>query len=168
MTVELETDRLRLRPLGESDHAPLVRFYADPESTRYLGGTANAADTWHWLLAMIGHWSVRGFGYFAVEDKVDGSFCGAAGLIKHFDWPEIEVAWRVMAEKRGRGFATEAARRVRDYAFDALGAETLVSYIDPANQPSLRLAERLGATHDSTIELRGRPAEVYRHPHPLN
>jgi RimJ/RimL family protein N-acetyltransferase len=164
VTVELETDRLRLRQLRERDHAPLVDFYADPQMTRYLGGTANAADTWQWLLAAIGHWSVRGFGYFALEEKASGAFCGAAGLIKNFDWPELEVGWRVLREQQGRGYATEAARRVRDYAYDELGATTLVSYIDPENRPSIRVAERLGAHHDGTIELRGRPAEVYRHP----
>ena len=168
MTVELETDRLRLRPLNESDHEALVRFYADPQSTRFLGGTASAADTWQWLLSMIGHWTLRGFGYFAFMEKSSSALCGAAGLIKHFDWPELEVGWRVMPEKQHRGYATEAARRVRDYAFDTLGAKTLVSYIAPGNAASIRVAERLGAHHDGDISLRGDPARVYRHPHPLN
>ena len=67
-----------------------------------------------------------------------------------------------------RGHATEAAQEVRSYAYNELGATTLVSYIAPDNVPSIRVAERLGAEHESTIVLRGEPAKVYRHPYSLN
>ena len=166
MTVELDTERLRLRPLQESDHEPLSEFYSDPELTRYLEGTADSAAAWHWLLGAIGHWTVRGFGYFALEERASGNVCGAAGLIKHFDWPELEIGWRVFRGFHGRGYATEAARRIREEAFNFLGATSLVSYIDPGNTQSIRVAERLEAKHDSTIILRGRQTEVYRHPQP--
>lgn len=168
MTVEIETERLRLRQLAESDHEPLTRFYGDPEMTRYIGGTRDAADTWTWLLAAIGHWSIRGFGHFALEEKTSGETCGAVGLIRHFDWPELELGWRVFRDFQGRGYATEAGQRVCAHAYEDVGATTLVSYIDPDNARSMRLAERLGAWHDGRILLRGRPAEVYRHPNPLH
>lgn len=168
MTVELETERLRLRQLRESDHVPLTQFYADPEMTRFLGGAADAAHTWQWLLAAIGHWTVRGFGHFALEEKASGAFCGAVGLIKHFDWPELEVGWRVVRDRQRLGYATEAARHVRDYAYGTLGAKTLVSYIDPGNEASKRVAERIGARPDGTITLRGETVEVYRHHNPLH
>ena len=168
VSVELETERLRLRQLRESDQDALARFYADPEMTRYLGGPVDAGEAWHWLLAAIGHWSVRGYGYFALDEKASGAFCGAVGLIMHFDWPELEMGWRVFREYQGRGYATEAGRRVRAYAYETIGTKTLVSYIDPENAPSMRVAERLGARHDGTITLRGRPAEVYRHPYTLH
>ena len=104
MTVELQTERLRLRPLREDDHEPLARFYADPELTRYLGGTRDRADSWQWLLAATGHWSVRGFGYFALEDMSGDTMCGAVGLIRHFDWPELEIGWRILPAFQGRGY----------------------------------------------------------------
>jgi RimJ/RimL family protein N-acetyltransferase len=99
---------------------------------------------------------------------MSGAFCGVAGLIRHFDWPDLELGWRVFREYQGRGYATEAALRIRTHAYEALGAKVLVSYIDPDNLPSMRVAERLGARHDGTITLRGRPADVYRHPYPLH
>jgi RimJ/RimL family protein N-acetyltransferase len=136
--------------------------------TRYLGGTRDAADTWTWLLAAIGHWCVRGFGYFALEEKATDAFCGAVGLVRHFDWPELELGWRIFRDYQGRGYATEASRRIRAHAYGDIGAPTLVSYIDPDNALSIRLADRLGARHDGRIMLRGRPAEVYRHPNPLH
>ena len=67
----------------------------------------------------------------------------------------------------GKGYATEAAARCRDHAFEALGAPTLVSYIAPANEASRRVAERLGARMEATIDLLGfGPHEVWRYPKP--
>jgi RimJ/RimL family protein N-acetyltransferase len=166
MTIELETERLRLRQLRESDHEALTRNHADPELTRFLGGPASPAESWKWLLSMLGHWSMRGFGYFAVDVKASGDLCGAVGLLRHFDWPETELGWRIFRTEQGHGYATEAAQCVRRYAYEALGLTTLVSYIKPENVASRRLAERLGARHETTIQLRDETAAVYRHPGP--
>ena len=166
MSLELHTKRLRLRQLRESDHQSLAQNHADPELTRFLGGPATAADSWRWLLSMLGHWSLRGFGYWALEEKATGALCGAAGLIRHFDRPETELGWRVFRAQQGRGFATEAGRRIREYAYGVLQLTTLVSYINPENAASMRVAERLGARRDGTIELRNETAVVYRHPSP--
>jgi RimJ/RimL family protein N-acetyltransferase len=156
VTALLETERLTLRQFRESDHEPLASYHGDPELTRFLGGPLSPAENWRWLLSMLGHWSLRGFGYWAVEEKRTGRLCGAAGLIRHFDWPETELGWRVYPAWQGNGFATEAARSVRDFAATALGLRALVSYIAPENGASIRVAERLGA-------LRGEQAAVYRH-----
>ena len=72
MTVELETERLRLRQLRESDHETLAQYHADPELTRFLGGPATPVDSWRWLLSMLGHWTLRGFGYLGIEEKASG------------------------------------------------------------------------------------------------
>ena len=61
-------------------------------------------------------------------------------------------------------YAAEACRRAIDVAKHTLNAPSLVSYIDPANTPSIKLAQRLGAFHDDTIELATfGPHRVYRH-----
>ena len=65
----------------------------------------------------------------------------------------------------GKGYALEAALAARKYAYANLKLKTLVSYIDPANEPSIRLAERMGAKYEETIDLIGNgPHCVYRHP----
>src|SRR6185295_3117341 len=99
----------------------------------FLGGPATPVDSWRWLLSMLGHWSLRGFGFWALEEKATGALCGAAGLICNFDWPETELGWRVFRPQQGRGFATEAGRRIREYAYDVMRLNTLVSYIKPEN-----------------------------------
>ena len=71
------------------------------------------------------------------------------------------------AAAEGRGIAAEAARALRDWAYAAQGWTTLVSYIDPENARSIRLAERLGARLDPDApHPDGRPCLVYRHPGP--
>lgn len=163
MTTSLQTERLFLRQFRESDQDQLAKCHADPEMTRYLGGPLSPAENWRWLLSMLGHWSLRGFGYWALEEKDTGQLCGAAGLIRHFDWPETELGWRIYPAWQRRGYATEAARCIRGFAFSVLNLATLVSYIDPENTASLRVAERLGARPDGTVTLRGEISAVYRH-----
>jgi RimJ/RimL family protein N-acetyltransferase len=168
VSVELDTERLRLRQFRESDFATLAEAHADADFTRYFGGPSSLQDSWRWLLSMLGHWSLRGFGYFALEEKATRTLCGAAGVIRNFDWPETEMGWRVYPPYQKRGFATEAAARIRAYAYKDLGLTTLVSYVDPDNIASKRVAEHLGARPDATmIRLRGEDALVYRHPYPL-
>jgi len=76
----------------------------------------------------------------------------------------LEVGYWLLKEAHGKGYAIEAVTRARDYAYQELGATTLVSYIDPRNEPSKRVAERMGAINERTIELIDcGPHCVYRH-----
>lgn len=119
------------------------------------------------MAAHLGHWVLRGHGYWAVEEKETGKFVGSVGLWRSEGWPELELGYWLMPEMQGRGYATEAAAASRDYAFEVLGAQTLVSYIHPENEPSKRVAERLGAKYEKIIELGGHgPHCVYRYPRP--
>ncbi len=68
-----------------------------------------------------------------------------------------------MNDATGKGFATEAARRIRDYARDDLGWTTVVSCIDPANSASIRVADRLGAVPEEEVCVGGRRLVVHRH-----
>ena len=160
----LETERLRLRPWRESDFESVARYYADEENARYVGGRKDPDQAWRLLALLIGHWALKGFGYWAVDEKSTGDFVGAAGLWQSPGWPELELGYWLMKEHQGKGFAREACRRCIDYARDVFHASSLVSYIDPGNTPSIRLAERLGAVYEETLELASHgPHGVYRH-----
>ena len=162
----IETDRLILRGWRPSDAAPFVGFFADGSISRFMGGPLAAGKAWEMMATEIGHWSLRGFGMWAVEEKHGAPFAGYCGLWEPGDWPETEIGWIFLPEHQGKGFATEAGLRVRAWAYDELKRNTLVSYIHPENEPSKRVAQRLGASHERTIELRGSPVEVFRHPGP--
>ena len=164
----LETERLRLRPWRGEDLDAFAAFTADPELTRFVGGVFTREDTWRRIAMLVGHWTLRGFGNWVIEEKASGAFAGYSGLWQPEGWPEPEIMWGLTREVQGRGYATEAAGRARAYAYEELGWRTAISLIAPENQPSQRVAERLGAKPDGRFELRGAVADVWRHPANVN
>jgi len=162
----LETERLRLRGWRDEDHAPFAAFCAGAATAPYLGGPCGPAEAWRRMANQIGHWVLRGYGSWALEEKAGARWVGYCGLWNPHGWPEPEVMWGLATSDHGRGFATEAATRARYFAYQELGWSTLISCIDPDNVASQRVAQRLGATLERSIELRGNKADIYRHPPP--
>jgi RimJ/RimL family protein N-acetyltransferase len=157
----LETERLRLREWREGDLPAFDIFCAD-----FLSASSNLGEAWRRIALHMGHWALRGFGAWALEEKASGQWVGYCGLWSPHTWPEPEIMWGLAPAARGRGFATEAARRARDFAYEVLGWRTAVSYIAAENTASQRVAARLSAIFERTAELRGHPVGVYRHPAP--
>src|SRR2546422_785521 len=114
----LETERLILQPWKPEDFEPYARFSADEESMRYLGRDGrptDAAETWRTICLFIGHWYLRGYTLWAVEEKASGEFVGRVGPWKPEGWPDLEIGWAVDRSRWGRGYATEAARAAADW-----------------------------------------------------
>jgi RimJ/RimL family protein N-acetyltransferase len=166
MGLELETARLRLRQWREEDVEPLHALYCDPQSQIVYGADVKASDVWRRIALILGHWHLRGYGLWALEDKASGSFAGYCGLWYPTDFADVEVGWGLSPQFRGKGLATEAARRARDYGFQDLRIGKLVSYVAPGNLSSQRVAERLGAVPDGTFLLHGKEHTVFRHAKP--
>lgn len=164
MAPTLDTERLRLRGWTEQDHAPFAALLGDEESARFIGGMCSAEDTWRRMATQMGHWQMRGYGSWVIEEKATGNWVGYSGLWNPYGWPEPEVMWGLAPAARGRGYATEAAIAARTYAYEQLGWKTVMSLIAPANTPSQKVAARLGAKPESQFELRGAVADVWRHP----
>ncbi len=77
---------------------------------------------------------------------------------------ERELGWLLWQAYEGNGYATEAAKAARQFAFEKLGWERLVSYIHKDNVQSIRLAKRLGARFDGDASaVLGKDTLVYRH-----
>jgi RimJ/RimL family protein N-acetyltransferase len=160
----LETDRLVLRAGRDEDFEAVVAFYADEEASRPVGGPLSRAEAWGRMAFNRGHWVLRGFGNWVLEEKATGDYVGWSGLWFPEGFPEREIGWGLIMSKRGRGYATEAAFRARTYAYETLGWETAISLIAPDNLRSRRVAERLGATFERVIQHEGMEFGVYRHP----
>ncbi len=164
MIPRIETERLIFREGREADLDALAAFYADEELSKFVGGPLGRDDTWRRIALGLGHWLLRGFGNWALEEKATGEFVGWCGHWFPEGFPEREVGWGLMRDKHGRGYATEAAIRARAYAYETLGWNTAISLIARNNHRSIRVAERLGATLESVTQFRGLDCAIYRHP----
>jgi len=164
---ELETDRLRLRQWRIEDFEDYAEQFTDEEMARFIGGVATRPDAFRRMAAVVGHWVLRGHGYWAVEERVGGAFVGAVGLWRPEGWPDLELGYWLVRSAHGKGYASEAAVAARDCAFSEMDAETLISLIHPDNEPSKRVAERLGAVPERIFELMSfGPHWIYRYPNP--
>jgi RimJ/RimL family protein N-acetyltransferase len=141
----LETERLWLRPPCAEDFDAWATMVADPEATRFLGGAQPRPLAWRNMGMFAGAWIVRGFSNFSIIEKATGRWIGRAGPWRPEGWPGTEIAWSLDRSGWGKGYATEAAARCIDWAFDALGWDEVVHTIDPANTASIAVALRLGS-----------------------
>jgi RimJ/RimL family protein N-acetyltransferase len=162
--VILETDRLILRMLRESDLDAYAEMCADPEIMRYIGDGQPLPRhmAWRNMAAVIGHWSLRGYGLWAVQERASGALAGRIGFWQPEGWPGFELGWMLRRSFWGRGYAIEGARVALEYAFTQLNQPRVISLIHPDNAPSIRVAQRLGERLlESSIEVLGKPACVY-------
>jgi RimJ/RimL family protein N-acetyltransferase len=157
-----ESDRLILRPFTQADFEPMATFFADPVSASY-GGPCPRDEAWRKFAVYSGHWLLRGFGPWALEEKNTGTYVGVAGLWYPEGWAEPEITWALMPQHHGKGYATEAAKRSLQAAYTHFGWRTAVSVIATDNHASLAVAKRMGAQLERTIPFRQQQAHVYRH-----
>lgn len=161
----LETDRLILRPMSLDDWSAYKKLMGS-ERARYMGGPFSERDAWGMFCHDAGQWSLFGHGALMIVEKSSGAVAGQVGINHGPLFPEKELGWMLYDTAEGKGFAFEAAVRLRQWAFETLEIPALVSYIDPDNLKSQRLAQRLGAQLDADAP-RSDPTDlVYRHLRP--
>ena len=165
---QLRTERLLLRQWQPDDLEPFAALNADPETMRYFPAPIQREESDAFAERIRRQIESEGWGLWAVEAVGIAPFIGFVGLARpsfeaHFT-PAVEVGWRLARDHWGRGYATEAARASLAYGFDELGLVEIVSFTSLLNEPSWRVMERLGMSHDS--------ADDFEHPrlpegHPL-
>jgi RimJ/RimL family protein N-acetyltransferase len=158
----LETERLILRMWRNEDFETYAEMCADLEVMRFLGGkTMTRLEAWRHMGFLIGHWMLRGYGHFAVEEKSSGRFIGRIGFLNPEGWPGFEIGWTLARECWGRGYAIEGARRALEYGFAELDQPHVISLIHPDNRASISVAERLGEKLEGETELMGVRVQIY-------
>lgn len=141
----LETSRLILRPPQAEDFAGFCALAEDEEASRFIGGVQSPPAVWRSLCTVAGAWQIRGFSMFSVIEKQSGQWIGRMGPWQPEGWPGTEVGWSLLRSAWGKGYAVEGAAAAMDYAVDTLGFTEIIHCIDPANAPSIKVAERLGS-----------------------
>ena len=159
-----ETERLVMRGWRESDLECVIELLGDEEHARFIGGKQPRWRAWRTFAALIGHYYLRGFTFFAVEEKATGRTIGWAGPWFPEGWPEKEIGYSFIRSANGKGYATEAATAMIRYVYDRLDWPTAISLIDQSNRPSQKVAQRLGATKDGeTLLFETEAADIWRH-----
>lgn len=163
---QLMTDRLLMRGFSEDDFEAYAAMMADPEVSRYLmdGRPLSRAEAWRQMAMFIGHWSLRGFGLWAVEERSSGRFLGRIGCLQPEGFPTFEIAYTLARGGWGKGYAREGAAAALRYAREVLKQPRIGSIIRPANAASIRVATSLGATKGESVEFFGAPSTIYWYP----
>ncbi len=162
----LDTSRLHLRLMVEDDLADLHRIFTDANVMKAFGLESFSLEQMkEWLNRNLAHQRQYGYGLFSVVLKATGELIGDCGL-EHGQFhglPCVEIGYDFLSTHWNRGYATEAARRVRDYATEELllGRDQLCSYIRQSNLASQRVSEKIGMHRISEFQRYGAAYYLY-------
>src|SRR5688572_22301946 len=156
----LQTQRLRLREYRTADFDAFAGHLADPESAAFLSVT-DRPTAWRIFGYQAGLWLLRGAGWWAVELRQTGQLVGSVGAFFRESSAVMEIGWNTYRAFWGQGFASEAAAAAIAHAFDVRHEPKVTALIDPRNEPSLRVARRVGLTYEGETELFDKPIGSY-------
>jgi len=165
---QIETARLILGAPTIEDFEPYRAILMSPRAVYMVDEPLSRRETWLDFVQGIATWHLRGHGLFTISLKGTGEVLGFTLIGMEEGDREPELGWFLTEAAEGQGYAFEAAHSVRDWGLGTLELPSLVSYIDPPNSRSIRLAERLGGWHDAAAsaelsEAQGTDVHVYRH-----
>ncbi len=140
----IETPRLLIRKWMSGDAYDLAPIYADRETMRYIpSGPCDLERTRAAVQKMTDDDDRDGFGAWPVILKQTGKLVGECGLQYLNQTPEVEIGWVLDRALRGSGYATEAAAAVLEFGFSALRLARIVAVVNPENQASVAVVNRL-------------------------
>ena len=160
---EIQTRRLILRAPQDNDPIPSVELIGDTAERSSHTTDPRKAKRWNAFLSGIGHWQMRGQGYYKITDRESGEIYGRCGLLRHEETGETQLSYQLYEGFEGNGYAFEAAVALRHHAGEAMDLPRLVSFIYPSNGRSRALAHRLGATDEGPLVIEGETQILYRH-----
>ncbi len=159
-----------LRHVRAEDIDYFAEAHADAEVMRHVGGVISREDGWRRALTGAGFWGVLGIGLWAVERRADRRTIGHVGF---FDFQrdmtpsiagEPEMGWVFSRDAQGQGYATEACSAALSWFDGTLGPLSVPAIIALENQPSMRLAERLGFERQPDAIYKGEGIAFFRRP----
>ncbi|HOP06289.1 MAG TPA: GNAT family N-acetyltransferase [candidate division Zixibacteria bacterium] len=162
--IVLKTGPLELREMTPDDFEELHVVFSDPIAMRYYPRPFTREMTTGWIEWNLRNYEQYGFGLWAVMHTEDERLIGDCGLtIQLVDGvEELEIGYHILRSYWGQGLATRCATACRDYAFDELKRERVISWMNPANTASRRVAEKIGMhLEKETVDSHGKPAVVY-------
>jgi ribosomal-protein-alanine N-acetyltransferase len=160
----LKTNRLLLRPIQPSDLPSLIKLWSNPDVTRFMGGPRQKDELQKGFTEDIKNPTQGDYDLWPVLEKASGQLVGHCGLLdKEVDRViEIELVYVFDHHAWGKGFASEIASALKNYAFQKLRLNRLIALIEPENAASERVAIKVGMTlENETLRPGGRLMRVY-------
>ncbi len=151
----LETERLFLRQFTADDAAFILELVNEPSFIQNIGdrGVRTLSDAVRYIEAgPVASYARNGFSLYLVQLKESGESIGMCGLIKRAALEDVDIGYAFLPRFWSKGYAVEAARAVKEQA-RGLGLKRLVAIVDPANQGSIRVLEKLGLVFEKWIKL---------------
>ncbi|MBN2382975.1 GNAT family N-acetyltransferase [bacterium] len=156
----IQTERLSLRHMTESDFHDLLKIFTDEKVMQSFGGELFTHQHMRqWIERNLDHQQRHGYGLFAVILKATNQLIGDCGL-EHGTFnnkPCAEIGYDFLSDYWNQGYATEAAAAVRDYALHTihLQRESLCSFIRQENMASIRVSQKIGMIRLQSFEKQG-------------
>lgn len=147
MQIFIETKRTILRQITQQDFDELRSILQDPDVMYAWEYAFEDSDVQNWIDKCISLYNQFNLGYFIAEDKITGEIIGQAALmpdtIKNKKY--YEIGYILKKQYWHKGYATEMAKELAQYAFSKLGLDEVIFEIRPSNKPSQKVAQNLGA-----------------------
>lgn len=156
--LQLETSRLTLRRWQEDDRVAFAEMNADPVVMHYFEAPFTREQSDEAIDRYLAAFDRDGFSFFAATVRDTGEFAGTIGLqimrfaVPNLPQPAVEIGWRLTQAAQGKGFATEGARTIVDFAFNQLGLDEVVAITALPNRASRHVMEKLGMTHRPELD----------------
>jgi [ribosomal protein S5]-alanine N-acetyltransferase len=159
----LKTKRLYLRRYKEEDIHILLPIFSDVETMKYYPAPLSFEQTQNWIKKNQERYQEDGYGLWGICLKETNELIGDCGLVKQNvdDTTEVEIGYHINKKYWSNGFASEAAIGCKEYGFNQLGLNKLISIIDPRNIPSIRVAEKIGFTKEKEFFMFNKNHYIY-------
>ena len=155
MTI-LETERLILRRMTTDDAEFVLELLNEPSFIQNIGDrkVRTIEDAGSYILnGPVKSYEKHGFGLYLVVLKETNESIGMCGLIKREGLEDVDIGYALLPRYWSRGYAVEAARAVKEYANRVIGLRRLVAIVDPANEDSIRVLEKIGLRYEKLVQL---------------
>lgn len=163
MAVPPDTARLRFREMTAADLQFMAGLLGDERVMEFYPRAKSPEEVRAWIEWNRTLYRTRGFGLWLIELAGAHELVGDCGITPQVldGVEEIELGYHVHPDFQGRGFATEAAAAVLMHARSVLGQRRVVAIIDPRNEPSQRVARRVGLSFEKATLWQDKSVAVF-------
>ncbi len=159
----LETKRLNLKPFSRGEAKLFRELSVDPFIRKYLWDDEKISFSLAQEIMSKNneYFEQRGFGIWKMEEKEEGKIIGYTGLWYFFQEDQPQLIYAIKEKYTKQGLATEAAKRILDYAFEQLQFTYLVASTDEENRESMKVAESIGMKKREKKLIDGKPTAFF-------